>query len=375
MIQYSVSVNLSQSNDAWHDSSVGRASGSYPLGQGSESLSCYFPGCIIRVFLCLLLCYHQAMILVVLLIILAVIAVVTYLVGSFFVDYSITRKERDPASFIPSDEIKACDRVDVNKNKEIRDRRVEEFHRNTYTEHPEIRTKEGFALRSSYYPHDGHKYAIMIHGYTGSRREMQSIASMYYSWGFSVLTPDNRAHGESEGKYIGMGWLDKDDIQLWMEWIRNKDKDAKIVIQGCSMGAATVMMTAGDNPPGLVAAVEDCGYTSVWDIFSDELKTLFHLPAFPVLYMCDVVARLKAGYSIRKASSVEQLKKTSIPMLFIHGSNDRFVRSSMLDENYDAKVDGPKEKLLVEGAAHGESEVVAPDLYYRTIHDFLGKYV
>lgn len=312
---------------------------------------------------------------VAILIFIAVIAIATYAVGSFFVDYSIVRKKREASSFIPADEMKAWDSEEKNRNKEARDRRVEEFLRTTPAEHPEIRSSDGLVLRASYYPQSSHKHAIMIHGYCGSRKDMQSIASMYYSWGYSVLTPDNRAHGESEGKYIGMGWLDKDDIQLWMEWIRERDNDAKIVLQGCSMGAATVMMSAGDNPPGLIAAVEDCGYTSVWDIFSDELRSLFHLPAFPVLYMCNIMAKLKAGYSLKEASSIKQLRKTSVPMLFIHGSNDKFVRTSMLNENYEAKAEGPKERLIVEGAAHGESEIVAPDLYYRTIHDFLERNV
>ena len=329
-----------------------------------------------RVFLWLELCYYPDMAFFIVLAVIIIAAVLlTYAVGSYFVDYSIKRRRRDASSFIPADALNAEDSGNVKRNKELRDKRVEKFLEDTYTEYPEIITEDGLTLRASFYPQKGHRYAIMVHGYCVSSREMQSIASMYYSWGYNVLTPDNRAHGRSDGKYIGMGWLDKDDIQQWMGWIRGKDKDARIVLQGCSMGAATVMMAAGDNPPGLVAVVEDCGYTSVWDIFSDELRTLFHLPAFPVLYMCSIMARIKAGYSIRKASSIEQLKKTDIPMLFIHGGNDKFVRTSMLDENFNAKLRGPKEKLIVEGAGHGESEVVDPELYYRTIEGFLSGYV
>lgn len=306
-------------------------------------------------------------------------ALITYAVGSFFVRFSVERKPRDPDKFIPESERnndKSSKSERLKKNREEQERRVNAFHEKVPAEHPELVTPDGLTLRSSYYRNDrSHLYVILVHGYTGSRKEMQSLASVYHSWGFNVLTPDNRAHGESDGKYIGMGWLDKDDIELWMKWIAETDRDAEIVLHGISMGGATVMMVSGDNPSNLSAVVEDCGYTSVWDIFSDELRSLFHLPSFPVLYMCSFVLKLKAGYTAREASSIRQLEKALSPMLFIHGSDDHFVRTSMLDENFAAKAHGDKERLLVEGAAHAESEALSPELYYGTVKSFLKRHL
>ena len=70
--------------------------------------------------------------------------------------------------------------------------------------------------------------------------------------GYSVLLPDLRASGKSEGKYIGMGWLDRADIKRWVEYINNNYPNKKIILYGVSMGAATVMMSAGENLKNVV---------------------------------------------------------------------------------------------------------------------------
>ena len=86
--------------------------------------------------------------------------------------------------------------------------------------------------------------------------------------GWNVLLPDMRTHGESEGKYIGMGWLDRLDVLKWIDLIRERDEQAQIILHGVSMGGATVMMTSGEAlPENVRAVIDDCGYTSVWDIF------------------------------------------------------------------------------------------------------------
>ena len=170
-----------------------------------------------------------------------------------------------------------------------------------------------------------------------------------------------------------MGWLDKDDIALWIDWIRKRNAEAEIVLLGVSMGGATVMMASGSNDRNVKAIIDDCGYTSVWDIFVDELHSLYHLPAFPVLEMCRIMIRFKAGYDIKKASSLTEIRRSTMPMLFIHGSDDHFVRTEMAHRCYDAKTEGYKELLIVEGAAHARSESLEPELYFETIRKFLEK--
>ena len=44
----------------------------------------------------------------------------------------------------------------------------------------------------------------------------------------------------------------------------------------------------------------------------------------------------RAGYGFREASALRQVQKATVPMLFIHGSEDNFVRTYMVYALYDA---------------------------------------
>ncbi len=145
-------------------------------------------------------------------------------------------------------------------------------------------------------------------------------------------------------------------------------------LHGVSMGAATVLMASGEDLPGNVKAViADCGYTSEWDEFQREADTL-HIPWFPVLNATSVLSKVRDGYDFKQASALAQVKKSRIPTLFIHGSSDELVPYSMLGELYAAAA-CEKEELTVEGAGHALSSSVAPTLYWRTVEDFIAKYL
>jgi len=219
------------------------------------------------------------------------------------------------------------------------------------------------------------KWAIVFHGYSSDGSQMSKYAKHFNDSGYNVLVPDARAHGKSEGNYIGMGWHDRLDVVSWINNVISSDKNAEIVLYGISMGGATVMMASGEDLPSNVKAIiEDCGYSSVWDEFSYQLQAIFNLPTFPIMQFSSMVTKIKADYTLGEGNTVEQVAKSKTPMLFIHGSNDTFVPFEMLDEVYEA-ANIPKEKFIVEGAGHGGAESVAKDSYWKTINNFLAKYV
>ena len=214
-------------------------------------------------------------------------------------------------------------------------------------------------------------WVIAVHGYRSNHASMSALASYYGLKGWNALLPDLRGCGDSEGEYIGMGWPDRKDMLQWIDWIIERDADAQIVLHGISMGGATVMMTAGEALPSNVkAVVEDCGYTSVWDIFADEMDYLFHLPTFPLLNIASGISSLRAGYGFSEASALDQIAKAQVPVLFIHGSEDNFVHTDMVYRVYDA-CPTEKQLLVVEGAGHGNSFNHAPDAYFETVFSFL----
>lgn len=219
------------------------------------------------------------------------------------------------------------------------------------------------------------KWAIVVHGYTSEGKLLSSKAKHLYNMGYNVLVPDLRSHGSSEGDYIGMGWHDRLDIIDWINYIVKNNPNSEIALHGTSMGSATVLMVSGEKLPSNVKAiVADCGYTSVYDEFSYQLKQLFNLPAFPIMNFSDVVTHIRAGYCLNDASAINQVKKSTTPILYIHGDKDDFVPYYMMDELYNA-TNSEKEKLTIEGGEHANSDLVNSKLYWSTVNSFLEKYI
>lgn len=239
-----------------------------------------------------------------------------------------------------------------------------------------VTTEDGYRLVGQvfYQPEGsaGHKWALLLHGYTGWKGEMYPIACRYAKEGYQILVPDMRCSGESEGDFIGMGWTDRLDNLLWLELILDKDPEAKIALHGQSMGAACALMMSGEEElSGAVrAVVADSAYTDAYRMFAKQMREWAHLPAFPLLPGASLMLKLRGGYSLREASALEAVRETALPVLFIHGTEDVFVPPEMSRELYEAAA-GEKEILMVEGAGHVQVQDKEPELYYGTVFSFL----
>ncbi len=219
------------------------------------------------------------------------------------------------------------------------------------------------------------RWAIICHGYTADPHSMARYAKFYHQKGFNMVLPCMRGHQNGADTKISMGWLDRFDIIGWVYYILHRCPDAQIVLHGESMGAGAVMMTCGEQlPPNVVCAVEDCGFTSVWDEFSYQIGEMVHLPVFPFLYAGQFMTKLHGGIDYKEASAVEQLKKAKTPMLFLHGEADDFVPFEMVFQNYNA-FDGEKDIMTIPEAAHACSVTTNPELYWAKVWEFVGKYV
>ena len=214
---------------------------------------------------------------------------------------------------------------------------------------------------------DEHRYAISVHGYKSLPASMSRLVDHYVDAGWRVLAIEQRAHGASPARYTGMGYFEKDDLIRWIKYIEEIDSEAKIVLHGVSMGAATVMLATGEElPPSVVAAIADCGYSTLNGEFAAQLKALFSLPRFPLLPLASLMCRMRAGYFFSAVDCVAAVARSKTPTLFIHGEADTFVPYSMLDELYEAAA-CKKQKLTVSLAAHAESEETDPALYWSTV--------
>ncbi len=237
-----------------------------------------------------------------------------------------------------------------------------------------IESNDNLKLHAYDFNQGSDSYVIVVHGYTSEGKNMQARSEHFYNSGYNVLTIDLRAHGLSDGNYIGMGWDDRHDLISWVNYLVEKDSDVSIALYGVSMGAATVLNATGEGlPDNVVVAIEDCGYTTTWDIFKYQLDSVFSLPAHPFMDAAKMVALIRAGYDISKGP-IDIIQNSTTPTLFIHGTKDLFVPYEMLDILYDASV-APKEKLVIEDAGHGQAHLVDPETYWNAVDSFIAKYL
>lgn len=307
-----------------------------------------------------------------------VLALVVGLGSNYLVEYAIGRSGDGGDRQVALEVEPGADTVQavIAANKAAQEDRNQAFAAAHPGQRVGVTAADGLDLSGLYYQKDSHDWVIALHGYRGSCEDSLRLAQPYYDAGFQVVMPDLRACGESEGRYVGMGWLDRKDVLAWIDWVVAQDPEARIVVHGISMGAAATMMTAGEPTPDNVRAfVEDCGYTSVWDVFSSELQLRFGLPEFPLLYTASALADAKAGYNFAEASALEQVRRCEKPMLFIHGTADDFIPYAMMDILYQAKPGTDKAALTAEGAGHGEAMYALGDTYWQTVLDFVRPYL
>ncbi len=241
-----------------------------------------------------------------------------------------------------------------------------EWVRNQPHEDVFITSHDQLKLHGSFFPCEGSKrIVICFHGYTSEGlNDYSSIAKFYLECGFNLLIVDERAHGQSEGTYIGFGCLDRQDAKAWIEdIIRRFGEDCQIMLHGISMGAATVLMTTGLSlPPQVKAAVSDCAFTSAYEVFQSVLKTMYHLPSFPLMNIADRMTKRRAGYGLNECNARNEVAHSNTPTLFIHGDKDSFVPCSMVYELYEA-CSAEKEQLIIPGASHAEAYYKDPAAY------------
>lgn len=215
--------------------------------------------------------------------------------------------------------------------------------------------------------------AIVVHGYGDCAVVMMHLARMYErDLHANVLLPDLRNAGHSGGDHIQMGWFDRLDVKQWTKTAPQMFGDTlSVIVHGHSMGAATTMMLSGepDVPAYVKGYVEDCGYTSVDDEFSKEITERFGLPRWPLVPLASALCKMRYGWSFTEASALEQVRKCTRPMLFIHGTADDFVPTRMVHPLYAAHR-GPKQGWLAPGAAHADSYRKYPREYTRRVKTF-----
>ncbi|MDF2686735.1 MAG: alpha/beta hydrolase fold, partial [Clostridia bacterium] len=295
--------------------------------------------------------------------------------GNYLLEYSLSRKNNIKEPIESRVAQVWADGYDMDKD----DAETSDWWWNKH-EMEVLKTKsfDGLNLVGYYIPAnvETEKLIVFIHGYTTSAEWASKFARYYHRAGYNFFAADCRGHGRSEGGWITMGQLDYKDYLQWLELLINKfGKNVRIVLTGISMGGATVSLLSSqeDLPKQVKCVVEDCGFTSVAEEFSSQIKVL-KLPCFPFIPLANLVSEIRLGISFYKPSPIDNVSKSKVPILFIHGSNDEFVPTTMGQQLYEA-ANCEKELWLCESAVHANSIDIDPDGYLNTVINFIEKYL
>ena len=236
-----------------------------------------------------------------------------------------------------------------------------------------IQSFDGLTLRAKLYEYKpGAPIELMFHGYRGyAERDLSGGVERCFKLGHSALLIDHRGAGCSDGHVITFGILEKRDALRWVDFaVREFGQDARLILTGISMGAATVMMAAGEElPPQIQYVLADCGYTSPREIISKVMRDLKLPPA--LLYPCATLgARIFGGFNLNEDSPLEAMARCKLPVVFAHGDADDFVPYDMSVRLCEVCTGRHKKLVTIRGAGHGLAFPVARDEYVEALAEF-----
>jgi fermentation-respiration switch protein FrsA (DUF1100 family) len=237
----------------------------------------------------------------------------------------------------------------------------------------EICSHDGLRLRGQYYEYDKNApIEILFHGYRGTAKgDLSGGVYRCHRLGHSALIVNHRAAAESEGHIITFGERERLDVLAWVEFVlQTINPDARIILTGISMGAATVMLAAAEElPQNVIGVLADCGYTSTREIVCKVMREMHLSPAI-FWPLARLGAILYGRFDPNAHAPIEAMAKCRLPVIFFHGDTDAFVPAEMSVRNYEACASDKKRLVLTPGAGHGLCFPVDEEGYIAALAEF-----
>ena len=238
-----------------------------------------------------------------------------------------------------------------------------------------IRSYDGLKLSARYFEGDDDKpLCICFHGYRGSAvRDFAGIGLHLIHEGYNVLIVDERAHWRSQGHTICFGIKERFDAVSWVKFANRRfGKDKSIFLFGISMGGGTVLMASGQRlPRNVKGIVADCPFNSPKDIIKHVCQKIKMNPdlLWPIIWLAGLVyGRLR----VNATTAADEVKRSKIPIVILHGEADDFVPMSMSKEVQKANP-SMIEMHIFPHADHGMSYFEDEERYIGIVEGFIEK--
>jgi len=213
---------------------------------------------------------------------------------------------------------------------------------------------------------------ILLHGVSDNRMGMYGYGKWLVQYHYTVLIPDARAQGNSSGGLATYGLRESDDIHRWVDWIETAEHPRCMFGLGESMGAAQLLQSL-PKEPRFCAIVAESPFATFREVAYARFGRPFHTGPWigrtffrPAVEVGFLYVRWHYGLNMESASPKEAVVGTKIPILLIHGLQDRNIppyHSDLIQAKNPAAVAVWK----VPGAVHTQAHKAAPEEFERRV--------
>jgi fermentation-respiration switch protein FrsA (DUF1100 family) len=176
----------------------------------------------------------------------------------------------------------------------------------------------------------------------------------------------------SGGEIVTYGLKEAGDVHAWANWLFDTERPKALYGIGGSMGAA-ILIQALATEPRFRSLVAESSFVSFPEVAylrmaqASGMRLAAARVVFrPVVETAFLYARLRYGVDLQKASPVDALRRTRVPVLLIHGTADTNIPPSHSETLHQA---APAVTALwePEGAQHVMAVTHAPEEYERRV--------
>jgi hypothetical protein len=250
---------------------------------------------------------------------------------------------------------------------EVNNGNIDESFMNKYDVQDVYTLSNKLKLHAKWIDNKSDKTMIFMHGHTFTLYGSYKYLPIFLNQNFNVLMPDQRYHGNSEGKFSTLGLKESEDLNNWVTFITDKNpKNRLIGVHGESMGGATVLMAAQNENINFI--ISDCAFSDFTLQTKELLKRKFKIPSFMV-YPAALMSYILFKIPFFKIKPLNYLKNIKKPILLIHGESDQYIDKSHCHEL--SRIIDNSTIYLCKNADHAKSYSTNPKEYEKKVLDFL----
>jgi alpha-beta hydrolase superfamily lysophospholipase len=244
------------------------------------------------------------------------------------------------------------------------------------TESVRLQTSDGEEIGGWFVRGDRRKGCVLLlHGIGASRREMLPVMQWLAEAGYSVLAVSFRAHGDSTGNVIDIGWSARHDVVAAVKFLRRQCPGRPVYVVGRSMGAAAAIFAAKELQGDVAGYFFEQPYkdlkSAVWSRLHHHVPPGLDLVAYLGLRLWAPVFLPESPDEISPYEHIRAIPE-NVPIVFITGSADRHALLEDVKILYN-RVQSHARLVVFPGAVHEALDRNNPQLYRSSLFQLLGE--